>query len=104
MSSFPLAPDLSGIRGGSSDVPCLELVVDRNVEHESDRIPCDDRDSSAKENLEFSAITPSTQRDQPQDWRGDGDRRQRWQRTQIVDVNDLLELNEAGRIHRRPSE
>ncbi len=103
MSFFPWSPDFSGVRGRSSAVPRLELIVNRNVEHERDGIAYCDRDSRAQDNLEFSAITSITHHDQPQEWCRDGDGRQRRQGPQIVDVNDLLELNEAGRIHRRAS-
>ena len=99
-----MAPNLTGVGGRGTEVPCLELVVNRNVEHEGDHVPCCDRDSRAQEDLEFSAITSSAQNNQPQDRRRHGDRRERWQRTQIIDVNDLLELNEAGGAHRRASE
>ena len=45
MRLFPLAPDLSRVRRRRSDVPRFELIVDWNVEYESDRVADCDRDS-----------------------------------------------------------
>ena len=96
VSFFPMAPNLTRIRGRSSEVPCLKLIVNGNIEHKSDCVAYCDGDNGDKDNLKFSAATPSTHHDQPHDWRCEGDRRERWQRMQIIDVNDLLELHKAG--------
>src|SRR5438309_221304 len=74
VSFFPMAPNLTRIRGRSSEVPCLKLIVNGNIEHKSDCVAYRDGENGGKKNFEFSAITPSTQHDQPHDWRRDGDR------------------------------
>jgi len=59
VSFFPVAPDLARIRRWRSGVPCLELIVDGNVEYQSDREAYRDRDCGAEKNPEFSAVAPS---------------------------------------------
>src|SRR5438067_3970679 len=61
VSFFPMAPNLARIRGWSSQVPCLKLIVNGNIEHKSDCVAHCECDNGAEKNLEFSAFTQSTQ-------------------------------------------
>ena len=63
VSFFPMAPNLARICGRNSEVPCLKLIINGNIEHKSDCVPYCDGDDGAKENLEFSAVAQSTQHD-----------------------------------------
>ena len=75
MRLFPLTPDFSRVRRGRGGAPGFELIVDRNVENESDRVADCDRDSRAQENFKLSGVAASPQDDQPEDWRDERDRR-----------------------------
>jgi len=75
ISVFPSAPDLSGVRRRSSGVPRLELIINRNVEDEGDRVAYGDRNRRGEHNLEFGGITPMAQHGQPKEGSGERERR-----------------------------